>query len=548
MELLTNPFFMLGATTRDDRHRIFELAEEKSLVSDDVAVRDAKLLLTHPRQRLSAELGWLPGLGPKRVLELISILQGDSVKLQSLRNLPVLARSNLLADGLIQVVGHLSTREIAQWIIDLANAYDEINSEELITLLNEERLVADFPVISDLQIVDAELQSRREYFRQAITRALDRLPTRSLVDVVTVTVEVVTENGNKHAPILVYDMVDNFEAAAQGFFDIESNNITDLVEKVRSTLNGDYEIDPLITRLEEVVKNWDYVAQPIQVSSRSLGTNHSISYEVAGVVRSLAVDLFNQHGRLEISKRLTELIQEVFAEVDRVVEQSEEDATQLNEIAERRSEILIEMQSRAENWKKEVTYEAEVGVIFKEQLRISPDGIEWRGSIFPLEEITRVRWGGTKHSISGIPTDTTYSIFVGNEKDGAIIDLRKQQVYSEFVNRLWKTVGVRLLTEMLERLRSGESYKFGAAVVTDYGVELERRQLFSANERIPCKWRELVIGNRDGTFYIAKNGEKNVGVELAYQYIDNVHILEIAMRAFWKNVSHRLSDLLDKVD
>ena len=39
---------------------------------------------------------------------------------------------------------------------------------------------------------------------------------------------------------------------------------------------------------------------------------------------------------------------------------------------------------------------------------------------------------------------------------------------------------------------------------------------------------------------------KKVAVDLPYQGMDNVHILEGAMRVFWKNASPRLSDLLDQ--
>ena len=126
-----------------------------------------------------------------------------------------------------------------------------------------------------------------------------------------------------------------------------------------------------------------------------------------------------------------------------------------------------------------------------------------------------------------------------------MITLRKHQVYSEFVDRLWKTVGVRLLTEMLEGLKSGKLYSFGTAVVTDYGVELERRKFLRPSERVPCKWVDVVIGSGAGTFYMAKRDDKKVAVELSYQDMDNVHILETALRVFFKNAGRRLSDLLD---
>ena len=452
---------------------------------------------------------------------------------------------------MIRVVEELPKLDVALWIIELAKAHEDIEAEQTATFLNEERSVAGFPAVSDLRIVDAELQDRRQYYKQAIKTALDQLPAPSLVEVVTFAVDEATNGGDSHAPILIHDLADSFAVEAQGFLDAEKRNIEILVEGVRRAVSqdeGHEEVSRLVSQLEEVVRNWDRVAQPIQLSDRSLGTSHGPSHEIAGVIRSLAVDLFNQHGLLDISKRLTALQQEVFAEVDKVVEQSEEDATTLDEIAERRAQLLAESKARAEKWEREITYEADVGMVFEERLRISPDGVQWKGFKIPLEDITRVRWGGTKHSVYGIPTGTTYSIFVGGEMGGTTIALRDQQTYLAFVDRLWKSAGVRLLTEMLEGLRSGNRYWFGTAVIADYGVVLERRKLFVANERVACKWTDLVIGNGAGTFYMAKSDEKKVIVELPYQEMDNVHILEAAMRMFWKKATSRLSDLLGGAD
>ena len=549
MELLTNPFFILGATMRDDRRRIMDLAEEKSLVSDEAAVRDASAVLNNPRRRLGAEIGWLPGLAPKRISEAISVLEGEPAKVPSLVNLPGIARANLLADGLIRVVDRLPQHTVARWIAALADAHDGIETEQTVTLLNEERSVAGFPAISDLQTVNAELQERRQYYSRAIKQALDQLPVISLVEVVTIAVDEATNNGDTHAPVLIDDLVDSFEVEAQGVLEAETKNIAVLVQGLRDAVErdeGHEHIDRIVSRLEEVVRNWDRVAQPIQLSARSRGTSHDLSHEIAGKIRSLAVDLVNEHGLLDTSKRLTALQLEVFAEIDRVVEQSEEDASALDEIGEQRSQFVAEMEARAESWKRDITYETDVGVMFKNKLRISPDGVQWKGSKIPLEEIKRVRWGGARHSVNGIPTGTTYRIFVGGERGGTTIEVRKQQIYSEFVDRLWKTAGVSLLTEMLEGLRAGKRYRFGTAVVTDYGVELERRKLFSANERVACKWTDVVIGNGAGTFFIAKKDEQKVAVELPYRDMDNVHILEAAMRLFWKNASSRLSDSLDE--
>lgn len=551
MELLNNPFSTLGATMRDDRRRIMELAEERSLVSDEAAVRDAAAVLTNPRRRIAAEIGWLPGLGPKRISEALSTLEREPAEVPSLGSLPNLARANLLADGLVRVVEHLPQREIALWVVELAISHNEIDAEQTIAALNEERSVAEIPPISDLQGAETALQDRRQYYRQAIKRALDELPAPSVVDVVTIAVDEATDNGEREAPILIHDLADSFEVEALEFLEQERKNIGVLVQRVRNAAerdDGHAHMEGLVTEFEHVVKNWDRVAQPIQVSAHTRGTSHDLSHEVAGEIRSLAVDLFNEHDLLDISKRLTALLKEVFAEVDGVADQLEDDASVLDEIAEQRTQFLAEMEARAESWKREITYEADVGVMFKNRLRISPGGVQWKGSKIPLEEITRVRWGATRHSVNGIPTGTTYRVFVGGERDGTTIDLRKERIYSEFVGRLWKTAGVRLLTEMLEDLRDGQRYGFGSATITDIGVELERRRLFGSNERVQCKWTDLVIGNGAGTFYIAKKDNKKIAVELPYQDVDNVHILEAAIRALWKNFRPRLSDLLNGAD
>src|SRR5262249_37040356 len=186
------------------------------------------------------------------------------------------------------------------------------------------------------------------------------------------------------------------------------------------------------------VRNWHSVAQPIQMSARSRGRDHDMSIRVAGEIRSLAVDLTNEHGLLDASRKLTKLQQEVFAEIGRVVEVSDEDSLALDQLVQQRAQFV-----------EEITYEADVGAIFKEKLRISPDGVEWKGVRYPLNEITRVRWGGTRHSVNGVPTGTTFSIYIGTDGGDANITLKREQIFGNFIERLWRAIGVRLIGEML---------------------------------------------------------------------------------------------------
>ena len=546
MDLLQNPFHILNASPRDNRRRIMELADERSLLLDSSECMEARSELTNPRKRLSAEVAWLPGIGPKRAGELLSIIESSPTDLLGVGNLSSIARANLLAAGIARLPDH-NADDVAEWILEIAWAFEDLAPDELSVIINEERIVSGFPEVSDLSAVEAEIQERRRHYRQVIKSALDNLSPKELVEAVTVAVESATDDGEEHGPILIADLVDSYEVEAQGFLDKEEGNIKALVEKLRAAVDAersDSTLAPMVNQLIQVVKNWDTVAQPIQVSTKSRGLDHDASHRVASLVRGLAIHMFNEHGKLDFSQQLTNMLQEVFAEVGEVAERTAEDADALAEIAEEQLRYVEGLVNKAEEWRREITYEAEVGAIFKDKLRISPEGIEWKGRRWDLDSITRVRWGGTKHSVNGIPTGTTYSIVFGNSSNYTSIELKKEATYSNFIDRLWKAVGVRLLTEYLQGLREGKKYRFGSTIMSDHGMELERKKLFGSNERIFCRWSELVVWNGAGVFCIGKKDDKKLAAAFSYQEEDNIHVLEAVIRMFWKQGGDRLSSLL----
>lgn len=550
MDLLQNPFHILGATPRDTRQRLMELADVRSLQTDSNECTQARSYLSNPRRRLEAEVAWLPGANPKyarKVLRWLSKPVKEIPPQETLVSLPPMARSNILASG-IQRLTSYNSEILVPWIIELASAFEEVEPQTLCILINKERVASGFPEVTDFAMLESEIQERRRYFRQVIKSALDNLSTKELVEAVTVVVETATDKGEEHGPVLISDLVDSYEVEAQTFLDREEGNIQSLVEKLRAMVDAeepDSTFDPIVKQLADVVRNWDNVAQPIQVSAKSRGLDHDASRRVARLVRGLAIHMFNEHDKLEYSQYLTSLVQEVFAEVGEVAERIAEDAEALDEIAEQRGQLIELAKSQAEEWRREITYEVSVGTLFKDKLRISPDGVEWRGRLLDLDSITRVRWGGTRHSVNGIPTGTTYSIFIGNKSSSTSIELKKEIIYSNFVDRLWRTVGVRLLTEYLEGLRNGRKFCFGSAILSDFGVELERKKIFSSNERSFCRWSELIIWNGPGVFCIGKKDDKKLVENLSYLEQDNIHILEATIRAFWKRGGDRLSILLD---
>ena len=535
MDILQNPFYVLSASPRDNRRRIVELADERSLLFDSNKCVAARSDLTNPRKRLSAEIAWLPGIGPRRAQELLYLLESAPEDLHAaIRELPEMARANLLAAGLARLLNPTS-ENLQNWIVSLAWTFEDIKIEELVLVLNEDRIASGFPEITDISAVETGIKDLRKYYRDVIYSALDNLPSRELVRVITELVETETNVGNSIGSILIHDLIDAFDVAAQPFFEQEERNINTLVERLRTFADArhpDSVLAHTVNLLILVVKNWDTVAQPIQVSFKSRGLAHERSQNIAALVRGLVLYLYNTHDKLEFSQQITKMLQEVFAEVGNVAEQTAVDADTLYNIAKNTKE-----------WRKEITYEFVFEGFFKNRtFRLSPEGIEWDEKRWELGSIRKIRWGGVANSSMG----ATYSISFGDEFNFATVYFENMPaIYTNFVTRLWEAVCVRLLAEHLVGLRAGEAYFFGAAVVIDVGVQLERKKLFGQNEQIFCRWDELEIWNEPGVFCMGKKGDKRWAVSLSYLREDNVHILEAAMRAFWKQKGNRLSSLLE---
>jgi len=537
-----NAFWVLGATTRDNRQRIVQLAEEKSLDLDHDVCQKARSDLTHPRTRLSAEIGWLPGVSPKKAAQLAQQAFQAPLSVRSKAGLPPLAQANLMAAAFESVDVRPSVEGIAKFILEMANLVDSFLVDDVLRDINEDRAVSGFPEISVREHVEAELAERRRFYRDVVKEALNRLPTFTLVEAMTHVVDSATSSGARHAPKFIDDLVDIYEVEVQAFLQKEAENIHKLIEATREyAKSGESVVKPLIDQLESVARNWDKVAQPIQLSAKARGIDHTASNDVAYSIRSLAVDLFNMHDMVPQTQRITRLLQELFSELPELAEQVERDIGNLEDIFRNRKDAEL----HRKEWDKEITYSAEIGMLFKDTLSISSDGISWKGRHYPLDAVTRVRWGGTRHSVNGIPTGTVFTIAFGDKNTETSLELRREDVYTTFLEKLWRAVCVRLSVEMLQALGSGKEVYIGDVPVRDDGITLTKHKIWGANQYVHCGWDQIQVGTVDGAFFIGAKDDTKTYVRLAYIDTPNVHILEQAIRMAFKKPGLRvLSDLL----
>lgn len=334
-----SPFCLLGVTTRDDRKTIVGRSDELSLTLDANACQQARSDLTNPRMRLSVEMAWLPGVSPRRANSLIQLLSANPMSIRNEEGLPALAHCNLLAAAFEAVDSSDAATNIAAFSEQLAHLVDDLDTEEILRSVNEDRSVSGFPEVRSIDLVTEELNQRKRIYRNVIKDALNRLPPSELIGAMTRLVDSTTSNGTVHAPELVDELVDSYAVETQQFLQREAENAEKLIAAAREAAKaGEAAVKPIVDRLESVLRNWDKVAQPLQLSFKARGLDHDGSKSLAYKVRSLVVNLFNEHDHLGQSSRLTRLLKELFSEVPDVLDRVEEDAKALGDISKWREE------------------------------------------------------------------------------------------------------------------------------------------------------------------------------------------------------------------
>jgi hypothetical protein len=338
LPILRNPFCLLGVSPRDDRQRIVEAAEEKSLALDGEICAKARSDLTHPRNRLAAELAWLPGITPDWSGQFLDVLVGDPAGVFRADGLPALIRANLMASAILGLDAGLDESQWVSCILALSRAVEEVSAADVLTAINEDRAAAGFADVKGVAAVEEGLGERRREFRDCLRGALDTLPPRKLASVAAAAAETATQGGKVHPPALINDLIDVYAVGTHAFLVKEAGNIRLLIERTLAAAPyGVAAVGPFLKRLEPVVRNWHSVAKPIQVVSGAKGTSHGLSKEVAGAMRGLGILLFNRHRMLEPAQRITRLIKETFGRLPEIAELADVEARTLDDFARRRT-------------------------------------------------------------------------------------------------------------------------------------------------------------------------------------------------------------------
>jgi len=532
--LLGTAFWILGVSTRDDRRRILEASDEKSLTLDPSVCEASRERLTNPRTRLTEEMCWLPGVSPKRGFDLATSMQSMPDIIPDSAQLPKLAAFNLRAMTLGRVATRSNHMLLAEEVATLALLGDDLDAASILRDINEDRSIAQFPP-ARLEQVEDEIRSRLKECAATALRALGKLPTSRIILVMTDLAERWGLDADDPFPEVFGMLVELYEVEAQQFLQPEAEAIESLCDSIlKAASAGEEAILPLIERLAMLVRRWDTVAQPLQLVAYSKGLDHPSSAELGRMLRELSLDLHNDKEMSSSAQIVTELCTEVFAELPEFSERVEEDLDAIRDIAASNESGALQ----AEEFAREISYSAEVGTFIKHRIALSPQAIEWKDASFALEQIDAIRWGGTR----GRYGDSFTISVSGGGRSMEVAFNGHGDVFNAVTSRLWRSVGVRLLMQTLATLKSGKPVRFGDVMIDDTSIYLLERKVFGSAKLLKFPLGAVGHQSRDGSLFLVSADRKAQSV-LNYANCDNVQLLATLLSIRRDKDVPRLSDI-----
>ena len=409
MDLFDNPFYILNVSITDNRHCLEMSADELILLSDPEICNKARDILIHPRKRISAEVGWLPGLAYANVNEILELLESsagnnemfgnstsvssvdtfsnafDSIlptksnntadvvlsllkpseeycfegfaldigKLKSIENsigldnIVPITRANLIAARILRF-SSFCTKDIVKWILELAWVFEEIDAEVVLNILNQERIKAEFPIITDKSTIELELKNRRTYFVYVIRSVLTKLSPLEIVNAVQFSVDSILNGVNESWPILIEKMIDDYEDNIQEYLIKYEEYLETLNLKLQTLVENEIEeggTNSSLVDLEKSIKvieiitclnQWGNIVRPILINRKRRGQQHEVSSRFTNRVRHMSIHLYNEYDEIEIALQLLNTLFEVLQGIPELIDRVSIDIQTLNKIVEQR--------------------------------------------------------------------------------------------------------------------------------------------------------------------------------------------------------------------
>ena len=260
MNILENPFYLLGASLADDRRTIMSKVQDASLLGDPDECTKAGSLLTNHKNRVKCEVFYLLDLSQTEIKTKIEQLQSDPnnllINILS-EKIYDLSSGNLIASALLssKYKPSLDTNKYA--IKALSNVLETQDSEDVFDLINEMRLQSGFSQLADISLVSDALNDLKAYYLQAIKDLFKRL---SFDDINSIMSELVLKETtvNTNRSDFISSIFDHYEVLTKPHLSFDDiNSIMSELALKETTVNtncSDF--------ISSIVDYYEVLAQP----------------------------------------------------------------------------------------------------------------------------------------------------------------------------------------------------------------------------------------------------------------------------------------------
>ena len=231
MNILENPFYLLGASLADDRRTIMSKVQDASLIGDPDECTKAGSLLTNHKNRVKCEVFYLPDLSQTEIKTKIEQLQSDPnnllINILS-EKIYDLSSGNLIASALLSSKYKPSLDTNKHAIKALSNVLETQDPEDVFDLINEMRLQSGLSQLADISLVSDALNDLKAYYLQTIKDLFKRL---DFDDINSIMSELVLKETtvNTNCSDFISSIVDYYEVLAQPHLNDAEQDVKDLI-------------------------------------------------------------------------------------------------------------------------------------------------------------------------------------------------------------------------------------------------------------------------------------------------------------------------------
>ena len=338
MSLNQNPFFILKLSCAASRREIMAAVEEMGFVLDSSVCLTAQNELINPAKRLASELDWFAELDEEQLQSIIEKIEnGEEIDTDAMASL---SKLNATVHN-FSVSTEQDIYELGFAILDIDEQYNHLDIKQIATAITECRSKAKIAPATENDVA-AGINNKRDNIRQVISERLSDVDQESYVELITMLAEKLVSNDYEDG-IVLSDVIDQYEVRMQSQIEESTANVQQEIASIQEMANNDA-IDQRINSLIHQVKEWDKLAQPLQLKSQACGLPHEISEHLGIQLRKLAVFLHNEKGKTKEALSLVEAMKDVFAELGGLSDLFESDSDALNDLlrGEQDAKVIVD--------------------------------------------------------------------------------------------------------------------------------------------------------------------------------------------------------------